>query len=669
MTREAESRRTGSLPKKPRSRGRWLIAAGALVLVAGGLAIAAGLLRSPTPEPSAQPEGAAPLLVRSLACKAATLKGNGALPEIADAIGVGSCARLAVELGVDWSISGPGDRVDVEATLEGGGASIELSIGKSKRAVGAGSTPREAMDAAAAALAKKLAAPPMSPAEIAAWGAKDEASARRIERALRQVEHDFAKDDLATARSLLETDPDSALTVYIAELVELGGPEKSVERTQRMSDLAGSLPPGRAKLLRFIVALKRRDLAEALRLARQAYAEAPDDPWIASRYGYFATRLGAAEEGFAVLERLHARSPSRSVYALYHTYKGFPLRDPDRERKYMDHLRSILPESAAWSANIRHDVLAGKIDEARKRIALGLNLGLTGTGGASNYAEQARAWVELSSFEPKAAREIGTRLLAEPRASFAQMGADILIASYLLEGRIDDAFSAQAREIERYKGGPIEHRAVDIAITDIRQRRLLGRPTAAPDRLAWIEAALKAREGTGKNKSIAVGFRAELGVAKALLDPKKAKAIAERELTEIEAHIKSDPASSSDQVDTMLVKTLALVRVARGDEAAAKRWLECHRADDIARSFGALDAALALEATGNRQEAEKAYLVAQNPSTMEYWTLPVLAARLKLAQLYRAQGRVEEAAKLDGVFDHLWTGADPTLRKALLDLR
>jgi thioredoxin-like negative regulator of GroEL len=85
--------------------------------------------------------------------------------------------------------------------------------------------------------------------------------------------------------------------------------------------------------------------------------------------------------------------------------------------------------------------------------------------------------------------------------------------------------------------------------------------------------------------------------------------------------------------------------------------------------FVALDAALALEATGNLEQAEKAYLLAKSPTTMEFWTLPVLAARLKLAQLYRSQGRVEAAAKLDGVFDQLWSNADPGFRKALLDLR
>lgn len=54
---------------------------------------------------------------------------------------------------------------------------------------------------------------------------------------------------------------------------------------------------------------------------------------------------------------------------------------------------------------------------------------------------------------------------------------------------------------------------------------------------------------------------------------------------------------------------------------------------------------------------------------MEFWTLPVIAARFKLAELYRSQGKLEAATKLDGVFDQLWKGADPDFRKALLDLR
>jgi tetratricopeptide (TPR) repeat protein len=168
---------------------------------------------------------------------------------------------------------------------------------------------------------------------------------------------------------------------------------------------------------------------------------------------------------------------------------------------------------------------------------------------------------------------------------------------------------------------------------------------------------------------VAVGYRAELGIAMASLNPKKGKAIAERALTELEASIKADTSASPDQLDTRLVKTVPLVRAARGDEAAVKRWLECDRAEDVARTFVALDAALALEATGNLEQAEKAYLLAKSPTTMEFWTLPVLAARLKLAQLYRSQGRLEAAVKLDGVFDQLWSNADPGFRKALLDLR
>lgn len=669
MTREADSvRSTGETSRKPRAKGRRIAAALALTLAAGGLAIGAGLLRSQTPEPAAQTESTAPPIVRSLACEEATLKGSGALPEIADAIGVGTCARLAVELGIDWSVTGSGERAAVEATLEGGGAAIEISVANTK-AVGRGATPREAMTEAAASLATKLAAPPMTPAEIAAWGVKDEASARRMERALRQIELDFTKDELATARALMDAYPGSAIAVHIAQAVELGGPEKKLEHAARIAELAESLSPGRSKVVRSRIAFMNRDRSEALRLARQAYAESPDDAWLASHYALLVISMGAAEEGFAVLERLHARSPSRSVWGLHQTFIDHPLREADRERKYIDSIRAILPESAAWSASIRHDVLAGNIDEARRKIALGLNLGAMGTRGGSNHAEQARAWVELSAFEPKAAREIGTKLLAEPQVSFAQMGADILIASYLLEGRVDDATAVQAREIERYIGETPDRRSLNVAMVDLRQRRLLGRPPPDEARMAWFEAEIKALEGGGPGKAVA--YRVEIAFAKAARErePKKAKVILERALTELEAQIKADTTLSPDQRDTTLVKTVPLVRAARGDEAAAKRWSECARASDGARALAALDAGLALQASGNLEEAEKAYLTAQSPATMDFLTLPVIAARFKLAELYRSEGRIEAAAKLDGVFELLWASADPDVRKALSDLR
>jgi hypothetical protein len=666
MTRETgQPRRAPQSAHESRSRTRTLALFAALAIVAIMIGVGAGILRSQPPQAAAQAEPSAPLTVAALTCREAKLEGSGALPELARAIGVGACARLAVEVGVDWSASGPGvpiNVVNVETKLEGGGAEIRLSVGD-RSASARGSTPLEAMSAAAATLAKKLAPPTMSQAEITAWGAKDEVSARHIYRTLRRIELDFTVDDNAAARELLESDPGSAIAHHIADLADLGGAEESSEWARQAADRAASLPPGRAKVLRAIAAIKKREYSESLRLLRQAYAESPDDTWVAQWYGHLAVHLGASEEGFAVLERLHARAPSRSIWALYHTFNVAPLRDADRERKYIAELQAILPESAAWVGCVRNAVLANNLDEARTRIALGLNLGTTGASGGSFYAEKARAWAELATFEPKAAREIATKLLGEPRGAFAQKGADILIASYILEGRMDDATAAQVRELERYKDDAGEIRALDYAALDIRQRRLLGRPPPSAERLDWIQKRIDGIEGSARGK--AVGYRAELAIAQAAASPKQARAIAERALAEIEAYIRKDATGDRDQEDSHLIKTVPLLRVARGDAAAAKRWIECDRARYHARNFAALDAALALEATGDLKGAEKAYQEAQDPTTIESWTLQIVVARVKLAELYRSQKRDDEAAKLDVALDRLWTSADPGFRETL----
>jgi hypothetical protein len=115
----------------------------------------------------------------------------------------------------------------------------------------------------------------------------------------------------------------------------------------------------------------------------------------------------------------------------------------------------------------------------------------------------------------------------------------------------------------------------------------------------------------------------------------------------------------------VLVFAIPLVRAVRGDAAAAQVFHESRL------SYGheemAFDGALALEAAGQRDEAEQAYLLAQRRA----WEAPfeAIAARARLAALYRAAGREADARPLDAIVDRVWAGAEPWLRDAVRKMK
>jgi hypothetical protein len=76
-----------------------------------------------------------------------------------------------------------------------------------------------------------------------------------------------------------------------------------------------------------------------------------------------------------------------------------------------------------------------------------------------------------------------------------------------------------------------------------------------------------------------------------------------------------------------------------------------------------------MEALGDLAGAEEAYKLAGDPLMMEIDALSAVAARIKLAALYRSQKRIAEADELVANIDRLWTKADPGVRAALERLR
>jgi hypothetical protein len=199
----------------------------------------------------------------------------------------------------------------------------------------------------------------------------------------------------------------------------------------------------------------------------------------------------------------------------------------------------------------------------------------------------------------------------------------------------------------------------------MRARRWLSRPSLSAERLAWFEESVRM---TGTKGWGFVVYRTELALARQAADPKKEKRAAEATLAELEDYARKEHEGDRSTRDALLLQMIPLVRILRGDAAAATLWLEAETVSHE-RSGAAFDAALSLEATNHPAEAEAAYRTTMSPENRKRDALKVMAAHIKLAALYRSQKRVDEAAKLEGVLDRLWKGADAGVREAIQKLK
>jgi hypothetical protein len=608
---------------------------------------------------------AGPCTVAALACADARVEGEGATPELAQAIGRAACARVATALGVDWGGGGEGAPLSVDATLSAGSAHVTLGV-LGHRAEGAGPTPLDAIADAQKGLLSQLAPPPMDAATIKSWGAADEAGARRVERVWRELLLGVLQNSEAAAKALLASDPGSAWSYLVAALVRPRLTPESKATVARGLELVDALPPARAHALRAtLVILGATDAdagKEAIRLLRLAYTEAPDDGDVAGLYAAVANAMGYAAEGDPVLDRLSARFPTKSVLALRNSL-SVGLHDMEREGRYVDRMRAILPEAWAWEESVRYLGDAGRFDDARAALAFGRRLGLSGMSVDPVMLELTGAWVELAAGEPAAARGIAARVLADPRLAISSAGAQYTIASYLLEGRLGDAEAAELHELDRQRAVGTQATVAGSALRVARLRRLFGRPP--PD--AEIVAAVDAFVASFPNPRGVAPLAAEAALAHAALAPKGKKALLADALDKLRAQ--ADKERERAAHDGLRLAALPLERAVSGDAAAARTWLEADRASFRSRRTAALEAALALEAAGKRAEAAAAYALAMDAFEIEDHALDAGVARARLAALRRAEGRKEEADKLDAAVDRLWAKADPGLREAVKKMR
>jgi tetratricopeptide (TPR) repeat protein len=584
--------------------------------------------------------------------------------DLGRAIGVGACARLATEVGVEWNVADAVEALSVSAGIGEGVAEVKLEIA-GKRGQGKGATPLDAVIAAVDELSKQLRARPPDEERTRAWGARDAESARRIERVWRRMVLALMPSYEQEVNALIESDGDSPWPHVFAALIGLPGAESSSASRARARERLDKLPPARSALLSglFLLQDKPSERVEALRLLRQAYGQAPDDADVAGIYAAVVIGLGATDEGFAVVDRIVTRHPTRSMLAINNALSGAAQPDVSRDRRLLERLWATLPESAAWSNSMKHLLVAGDNAEARAALEFGTRLGMGSDSAFRVGHDYAAAMLELADLRPAAARERAAAVLGDPSLSSAVSGTRLVMASYHLEGRITDAEAAALREMERQKsnGSPVV--AARLALRLARISRWLGRPAPPEEQLTYLEKTLADRPEEGSQASL--GVRCEVALLRLTADPKRHKAAAERTLVEAEAVAERDAHGDRMFRDAGLLGTLSLVRALRGDAAAAKRWQETDRAPHAARRNLAYEAGLALEGAGQPAEAEKAYLLAQDPSALDHGAFERMAAEIRLSRLYRAQGRLEDANRREELVRRLWAGADAGVRDAL----
>jgi len=659
----AEGAQTEAAPKQeasstaPPRRARRM---GAFALAAAGLIAIATYASRNAKHDDATP--LAPLTIDALGCQPATLYGEGASPDLASTMGIGACARLGVEVGVAWSAPDAEHTLEVTGTLETDDVELTLSVGD-RHATARGKTPLAAIEAATLSLTKQLAPPPLSPEQIRGWGARDAAGARRITRAWRRIDLRIMHDYEREMRALAETNGDSPWPHLFLSVFNMLNDDERAKAREKALGLVDKLPPARAHLARgfllgSVAMPSARGKEECARLLRQAYGEAPDDTEVGELYILAANTCTSADEARSILDRLVTRAPTHSLAALYGM--AFPLEPHDfgETRRYVDRLHAIFPESACWSKSIERTIAEGRIDDARHQIDACEAFGF-GEEEPEGYAFT-RLLVGLAALEPETVRTRAKTMLGDPVLFKSMIAGNYLIASYWMEGKLVDADSARLHEVERRRATGRQRKAAELDILDLQLRRWLGQKPPNEERIVALEAAL-----TQPHSGYSVLVQSEATIARlraGALD----RAMATKILARLEEEAERISGGDRSWRDSQLIDTIPLVRIVRGDAAAAQRWKEVDRATFFAKRLMAFDAAMVLEASGDREGAVEAYRLAQHPLAIEASPFAAIAARLRLARLYRLMGRDKEAAELDAVVDRVWANADKGVREAVL---
>ena len=561
-----------------------------------------------------------------------------------------------MELGVPWADAASTHALVVRAKVGPGPARVDLEI-DGQTAAGSAREPMRAVDLAVAALRSKLASPPLDAAQIQAWGATDEAGARRIARVFRRRDLRITADVGAEAVRLLETDPESPFSHLLVLMISAGSSDVLGKARERTLERLGRLPLSRQHLVRGLLLAypAEVDRKEAARLIRQSYALAPGDAEMVGLYVTVGMRLGLPE-AFGVLDRLVASSPTSSVVPLENAILRAPDDDAARALRYAEQWIEILPEARAAQPVVQAFVRAGKLDEARRAIDLGKQLGLSAMGEPVTY-EGGMMDIELAGLETARARDRAKVVLADPRPFARTLGSEVVVTAYFLDGRAKDALSALASGVKLgTDSGDVEGTA-DLLVRALSAGRWLGRTPVEPAQVEWLSQKAAAQDQLRRVERAAA--LAELALAVTGLAGDRARKAA---LEAIEAEAQ---AAGDDRVlhDELLLQTIALVRSVRGDKAAAAVFRAAERARVAVRTRSNVDAGLALEALGEPSAAAAAYAVLADPALVRRAGLERVIAAVRLRRLGDAAGAAAGPAR--ALAERLAKSADPGLIEAI----
>ncbi|MBK6519825.1 MAG: protein kinase [Polyangiaceae bacterium] len=636
----------------------FVIAAALGTLIIGAIVVGAfmGKLHIDSGKSSASASSSAapppPLAVVGLRCAPAAVEGPGATPEIGLALGVGACARVATATGHLWAhegARGPKTQLDaltpvvVSAKL-GATVAVTVRVGDVE-AEGTGGTPMSAMVAAADALAQKVEPRALSEADRKAWGAADDASARRIERAWRRLFLGDVVDPVTEMRALVASDGASPWPHAMSCIAEPRGSVPMVEACKATLARVDKLPPSREKTLRALALLLGQSdrSEEAIRLFRQSFRDAPDDPDVGGLYGAIILDT-SADEGFGVIDGVAERFPSYALLPLSNAITANPIRDAQRNATYLARLAEILPEKACDDVAFHELLIDVKLEQARARLAT-CNA-LYGKSDPTFVSLVLEAELELASLEPDKARAIAQRGLSDEREGIRTHAMHQIIASHVIAGRVEEALAALTTEMEKQRDQQSPRLAMQRAIAKLRLIRALGRPQD-PKLVKFIRQMLS--EDAAAPASLRTRVEAILAVSGDTTTPRQ----------DVAAAVIASPAWGD------VFYAIPLLRAVHGD-AKTRKLLEERKAPTRTSIVAALDYAdLLVAVRAPDAEIEAQLKLAMIPLALDVTAIDKLIARLRLAHLYDKLKRPEEAAKLRAEVDRAWKAADPKAREEL----
>jgi len=609
-----------------------------------------------TPTPSSSAGDALPV-VSGFVCSEARVIGEAAGSFLSRAIGIGACTRLGLESGLPFSHAKAKDAgiddasfVPVEVEAETGTSTTITIRAAGRQATGVGPNPVIAMQRAAIELGPSFPAPPLDDAARALWGAKSDASARRIENTWRRLVLGDLPNAEATARELTQSDGDSAWSHAMLGLIAPRGGAESRAAAARVLELCGSLPASRAKALEGLAIMLSEPgrIDDAVKLFRQSYRDAPNDADSAGLYGAIVLD-SATEEGFGVIERVAADFPTRAIIPLSNAITNTQLRDAERNTKYIDRLNEILPEKACEGYQFDELLLSGHVASARKRLTE--CDALYGSENAAFASNLMGALIELAALEPDKARALAQRNVGDGREYMRTEATRLMVGALLLGGRVAEATSALEAEMKRQRDQENPRLATQRAVTLFRLQILTG-VEPSPDLVLFIE---QARSEDSALPAYKLRLDAIMALAKST-----PKADAEGAATAL--------IESKTQADAF--QGIRLLRHVKGDKQTWKILAPRTRVATRAQYVSALDVALLLEAVhAPADQIEARYRLAMTPAAFDLSGLDKGIARIRLAHMLEKAGRKVDADVLRAEVDKLWANADPGLRDLSLRLK